>query len=428
MRRRPRWRSLARTAQQLSARGNRPMQYETDPSLFCLRPGSRSVAVVLYEGFFALLRVRRVRPSSFTMAAMVALLLLLVLPPTALTLASPASSRSARRPNEPPVPLVADAPTAPPYYGPPRGDACSGLWPLPRNASCSFSDGLADHLDLSGSSFAFVAGSDAAKGSSLLHRAFDRYHGHIFKPLRPHAQIKATTPAPADGAAAAASASPRQGLSQLIVLVDSPNETLALRVDESYTLEVTTTVGVGAEAHLTAATVWGALRGLESFSQLTQRTVGVVDSVTINATYVRIADRPRFPWRGIMIDTSRHWLPVSTIHSMIDALSFNRMSVLHWHITDAQSFPLKTKTFPKLVEGAYGGSGSALHYDAADVKAIVAYAKDRGVRVVPEIDSPSHSDSWTIGAGGGKRLSVSRYSKTPPNIYQDRIGTNKGSV
>ena len=229
---------------------------------------------------------------------------------------------------------------------------------------------------------------DHGFGSGLLLRAFGRFHDHVFKPKRAHPQLAAGAYGSAAGGAP---------LHELHVEVMSANETLALGVDERYSLTVETTVGFGSMGRLHAATVWGALHGLETFSQLTIRTVGDGTTVTINSSYVLIEDAPRFPWRGIMIDTARHWHPISSIHAMIDSLSFNRMNVLHWHITDAQSFPLKTKAFSKLADGAYGGAGSTLTYDAADVKGIVAYAKDRGVRVVPEIDNPGHSASWLVG-------------------------------
>ena len=295
--------------------------------------------------------------------------LLLVLPGSVV-------ARRAHRPND--APLV-EARTEPAYYGPPLGDACSGLWPLPQNATCSGDGALA----LPATDFSFEAASGPTKSSALLQRAFQRFHSHIFAPLRPHPQL---------GDVAAKPKPPQQQLSQLSVSVTSSNETLGLGVDESYSLHID-----GASASLTATTVWGALHGLEAFSQLTIRTVGDTSSVRINSTKVQIDDSPRFPWRGIMIDTSRHWHPVSSILAMVDAASFNRMNVLHWHITDAQSFPLKTKAFPKLVDGAYGGAGSSLHYDSDDVKRIVSYAKDRCVRVVPEIDSPGHSASWQLG-------------------------------
>eukprot|EP00756_Hemistasia_phaeocysticola_P002304 Hpha_TRINITY_DN115_c0_g1::TRINITY_DN115_c0_g1_i1::g.82275::m.82275/K12373/HEXA_B; hexosaminidase len=292
---------------------------------------------------------------------------------------SPAPRRR-HRPND--VVFKQSGPTTN-YWGPPRGDACSGLWPWPRNASCSG----AGMIQLSKASFSFVSGSDAAKGSAMLQRAYARYHGHIFSPIRPHSQFrrKRTT-------TAVSRAGALPSLEQLQVKVDSANETLFLGVDESYSLHVTSDVAL-----LQAPTVYGALRGLETFSQLTIRSVGDDSTVLINSTAVTIHDGPRFPWRGIMIDTARHWHPPSSIRAMIDAAAFNRMNTFHWHITDAQSFPLKTKAFPKLVEGAYGGADSAMVYDSADVAQIVAYAKDRGVRVVPEIDSPGHSASWQVG-------------------------------
>jgi hexosaminidase len=227
----------------------------------------------------------------------------------------------------------------------------------------------------------------------MLHRAFARYHDHIFNPKRPHSQCKRSPeiiPVPAKNAAGRASGQ----LAQLLVKIDSTNETLFLGVDESYSLQI----GYSNQtAILSASTVYGAIRGLETFSQLTIRTVGDTSAVVINSTKVTISDAPRFPWRGIMMDTARHWHPLSSLYTMIDALAFNRMNTFHWHITDAQSFPLKTKAFPKLAEGAYGGANTTMVYDAADVAQIIAYAKDRGVRVVPEIDSPGHSASWQIG-------------------------------
>ena len=224
-----------------------------------------------------------------------------------------------------------------PYYGPPRGDACSGLWPLPRSCNCS-GDLTPDKQPETGGTigidadhFQFVADSPAAKASTRLQRAFERFHDHIFKPVRPHSQVQNVMPG--SGVTAGSSGAP---LFSLSVEVASENETLGVGVDESYSLSIETTVGWGSIGRLSAQTIWGALHGLESFSQLTIRTAGNPGSVTINSSYVFIEDAPRFPWRGIMIDTSRHWHPLTSIRTMIDALSFNRMNVLHWHITDMQ--------------------------------------------------------------------------------------------
>ena len=115
----------------------------------------------------------------------------------------------------------------------------------------------------------------------------------------------------------------------------SANESLGLGVDESYSLSIETTVGWGSIGRLSAPTIWGALYGLESFSQLTIPLLDganqvVKGTVMINSSYVLIEDAPRFPWRGIMIDTSRHWHPLASIRAMIDGISFNRMNTLHW--------------------------------------------------------------------------------------------------
>lgn len=103
-----------------------------------------------------------------------------------------------------------------------------------------------------------------------------------------------------------------------------------------------------------------------------------------------IDDAPEFKWRGLMIDSSRHFLPVRLVKKSIDGLLFNKMNILHWHIIDQDSFPLEVPSVPELSQyGKVGGS-----YSLAEVKEVVAYAKLRGVRVVVEIDTPAHTHSW----------------------------------
>lgn len=302
--------------------------------------------------------------------------------------------RSPPRPGEAREPAAAQDAVYPAYYGPPLGDACSGLWPLPQLAHCNGTGAVA----LLRGGFAFVAGTEAARGSERLRRGFARYHDHIFQPRRPHAQ------AAAQGGLGWRAAPPCAALPQLVVNIADANETLTMGVDESYELDLRAAScqpGLGsapASAVLSAETVFGALRGLETFSQLTVRTdAGDNSSVFINSTSVVVRDWPRFAWRGIMVDSSRHWLPLPALRTMVDAIAFNRLNVLHWHISDAQSFPLNVSAYPRLVEGAYGGASSALVYSGDQVRGLVAYAKDRGVRVVPELDSPGHSASWQIG-------------------------------
>jgi hexosaminidase len=153
--------------------------------------------------------------------------------------------------------------------------------------------------------------------------------------------------------------------------------------DESYQLDVTP-----AAAHLTAPTVTGALRGLETFSQL---IAPGADSFVVPA--LRIEDRPRFPWRGLMLDTARHWMPLPVIERNLDAMAAVKLNVFHWHLSDDQGFRVESKLFPKLHQ--LGSDGH--FYSQAEVRHIVAYARDRGIRVIPELDVPGHTTCWFVG-------------------------------
>ncbi|KAL3860369.1 hypothetical protein ACJMK2_010505 [Sinanodonta woodiana] len=155
--------------------------------------------------------------------------------------------------------------------------------------------------------------------------------------------------------------------------------------DESYDLFVKRT-GV----YLWANEVWGALRGLETFSQLVFRgTDGelYIKDVVIN-------DYPRFPHRGVHIDSARHFIFKEVIFDVLEGMAQNKMNVLHWHIVDDQSFPYQSKVYPDLSEkGAYHPSYVYTHEDIAE---ITEFARLRGIRVMPEFDTPGHSYSWGL--------------------------------
>jgi hexosaminidase len=153
--------------------------------------------------------------------------------------------------------------------------------------------------------------------------------------------------------------------------------------DESYELVVTRD-----KARLTAATPYGALRGIETFLQLVETDGG--EAVVRSAT---IRDAPRFPWRGLLIDVSRHWMPVEVIKRNLDAMAAVKLNVLHWHLSEDQGFRVESKRFPRLHE--LGSDG--LYYTQDQVRDVVAYAADRGIRVVPEFDMPAHTTSWFVG-------------------------------
>jgi hexosaminidase len=153
--------------------------------------------------------------------------------------------------------------------------------------------------------------------------------------------------------------------------------------DESYSLEV------GAQqATLKADTVLGVIRGLETVLQLVSANQG-----GYFLPLVRIQDKPRFAWRGLMIDVSRHWQPVEVVKRNIDGLAVVKMNVFHWHLTDDQGFRVESKRFPRLQE--MGSDG--LYYTQEQIRDVIAYAADRGIRVIPEFDMPGHTTSWFVG-------------------------------
>jgi hexosaminidase len=126
---------------------------------------------------------------------------------------------------------------------------------------------------------------------------------------------------------------------------------------------------------LTADYYPGFLRGFETFSQLFSKEG---DGYIVKGIPMVIDDKPEFKWRGLMIDSSRHFLPIPLIKKTVDGLLFNKMNVLHWHIIDQDSFPLEVPTVPELNEyGQVGGS-----YSISQVKEVIEYARVRGVRVV----------------------------------------------
>lgn len=170
----------------------------------------------------------------------------------------------------------------------------------------------------------------------------------------------------------------------LIINVDGAGETIqSVDEDESYSLEVTPSA-----ARLHAATVVGAVRGLETLQQLVQS-----DATGYFVPAVSIRDTPRFRWRGLMIDCGRHFMPVDVIKRSLDGMAAVKLNVFHWHLSEDQGFRLESRDFPKLTE--LGSDG--LFYTQEQAREIIAYARDRGIRVVPEFDMPGHSSAWFVG-------------------------------
>lgn len=174
--------------------------------------------------------------------------------------------------------------------------------------------------------------------------------------------------------------------------------------DESYSISVPSCDQVAScemrcEIHIVAPTAVGAARAAETLLQLIRRLdpadhegSDAGQLVIFEAPWL-IEDRPRFSHRGLMIDSSRNFLPVPALLQTIDAMAMSKFNVLHWHIVDAPSFPLRLPSAPRLAQlGAYS---SAHTYSPEDIRHVISFAAVRGIRVVPEIDMPGHSYSWS---------------------------------
>jgi hexosaminidase len=171
--------------------------------------------------------------------------------------------------------------------------------------------------------------------------------------------------------------------------------------DESYSLQVSAD-----HIQLSADGPLGALRGFETFLQLVQQNRALRPGEIVHAGFsvpaLEIRDQPRFPWRGLSLDVSRHFIPVEGVERTIDGLAAVKLNVLHWHLADDQGFRVESRKFARLQQ--YGSDGS--YYTQAEIREVIAYARDRGVRVVPEFDIPGHSTSWlpgypSLGSGPG---------------------------
>ncbi len=160
-------------------------------------------------------------------------------------------------------------------------------------------------------------------------------------------------------------------------------EVQSLEEDESYTLAISPS-----GARLTAPTVVGALRGLATLEQLVAS-----DSAGFYLPAVSITDAPRFRWRGLLVDAGRHFMPPEVIRRTLDGMALVKLNVLHWHLSDDQGFRVESRRFPRLHQ--LGSDGQ--YYSQEDIRGIVAYARDRGIRVVPEFDMPGHATSWFVG-------------------------------
>ncbi|CAD6187220.1 unnamed protein product [Caenorhabditis auriculariae] len=170
----------------------------------------------------------------------------------------------------------------------------------------------------------------------------------------------------------------------VVVKRDCPTGPPDQESSEEYLLRVSMN-----DAIINAETVWGALRAMETFSQL------IFYDERLKKYQVRTAeiyDKPRFPVRGVMVDSSRHFLSVAVLKRQLDIMAMNKLNVMHWHLVDSEAFPYTSLKFPELHGvGAY----SPKHvYSRKDLAEVINHARLRGIRVIPEFDLPGHTSSW----------------------------------
>ena len=235
------------------------------------------------------------------------------------------------------------------------------LWPLPSNGSFG---NVIEQLD---SSFVFQPPSNIVKDSKAIKKAIDRYMKIIDVPGKAVGRINKCS---------------------LHVKEDGFSESSVVDSDESYTLVIDE-----ANCKISGNNFFGALRGMERFTQLLNRFQNE-EQIQISPTPIVITDQPRFNHRGLLIDTSRHFLPVKAIKHLIEALPMGFYNVLHWHLVDAIAFPFKPPSEPDLAKGAFDPS---LVYQVADIREISNFGKERGIDVLVEIDIPGHAASWGKG-------------------------------
>lgn len=194
----------------------------------------------------------------------------------------------------------------------------------------------------------------------------------------------------------------------LIVQVQRPNsEPLLSTRAEAYSIKISKQV-----INLTAETPLGVLRGFETLLQLaTEKNKRIVFPL------VDIQDAPRFAWRGLLLDSSRHFFSVATIKRQLDAMAMAKLNVFHWHLTDDQGWRLELPSYPKLHQLASQG----LYYTEADIRDVVAYANARGIAVMPEVDMPGHASAIALAypelvSGTGPYAAETRWGVHTPSL------------
>ena len=187
----------------------------------------------------------------------------------------------------------------------------------------------------------------------------------------------------------AAAASNGTALVVVAVCMVNGSVPLQLGVDETYRLSITST-----QVLISCNTVYGCYHALETLSQLIGFDYDTKEFSVLHLPFI-VQDGPRFPHRGLLVDTSRHWLPTIQLKHILDSMTYAKINTLHWHIVDWQAFPFDSPSYPNISQ--FGAWSQHERYTTEDVADVVEHARTLGVRVMVELDSPGHLGSACIG-------------------------------
>eukprot|EP00038_Savillea_parva_P019262 m.26939 g.26939 ORF g.26939 m.26939 type:complete len:781 (-) comp4361_c0_seq1:2909-5251(-) len=233
------------------------------------------------------------------------------------------------------------------------------VWPIPSTYEC-VPPGRAGPATLAPGWQFSVA--DNAKSNAIVQAAVSRYQP-VFAPLV-HSGLYSNIKTLA-----------------IVVSDPSPDNTLGPHTNYNYSVSLSESA-----VTMTAQTQWGVAYALETVAQL-------LDAPTCGS--FSVTDGPRFIHRGIMIDTGRRFYPVSLVKNILDGMAVVKMNVLHFHLSE-ECFRVQSTTFPNLTascENSHGMTNTEV-YSHDDIQTLVAYAHDRGIRIVPEFDMPGHSGGF----------------------------------
>eukprot|EP00730_Choanoeca_flexa_P016215 TRINITY_DN7621_c0_g1_i4.p1 TRINITY_DN7621_c0_g1~~TRINITY_DN7621_c0_g1_i4.p1 ORF type:complete len:662 (+),score=154.23 TRINITY_DN7621_c0_g1_i4:21-2006(+) len=224
----------------------------------------------------------------------------------------------------------------------------ANIWPIPKSVNC-FGESTSIHSALT------IKASNVE--SDRLNRGVQRYQQHFDVITAKHGT--------------------KAGLKLVYVDVLDWSDALNMRTDMSYSVVVNDN-----QALINATTIYGAMYGLESLLQMSR-------DGSLPGSSITIEDVPNYSWRSLMIDTGRRFFPMDLVKNLLDTMAAVKLNVLHLHASDLCRFSVESKRFPNLTAALTGLHAG--HYTQDDIATMISYAKDRGIRVVPEFDVPGHS-------------------------------------